>query len=68
MKAPPRRIALPDCPTPTAPALADHYYPGWADIVSAGRELVLGQRTEPRPPAPTGAWLDVPDRSFTGPF
>jgi pyruvate dehydrogenase E1 component beta subunit len=68
LKAAPRRIALPDCPTPTTPALADHYYPGMHHIVRAAREMVRGTRNEPMPPITAGARLDVPDRSFTGPF
>lgn len=63
---PPRRIALPDCPTPTSPALADHYYPCSGDIVAAAYEMVRGRR--PAPAHPVAARRDVPDPSFTGPF
>ncbi len=70
LKAPPRRVALPDCPTPTAPSLANHYYPGAAEIVAAVREQVHGVRpaTGPGPHLAAKVWSDVPDRSFTGPF
>src|SRR5579884_513408 len=68
LKAPPARIALPDCPTPTTPALADHYYPRAIDIAAAARQqLGLGRDSlgalESRP-----RHLDVPDPAFTGPF
>ena len=68
LKAPPIRVALPDSPTPTSPALSDHFYPGPGQIAAAilgmfGREphgslfdVLKGRR------------LDQPDPSFTGPF
>lgn len=68
LKAPPLRVTLRDCPTPTTPALANHYYPGAADLVAAVKELILGTRSESLPPVSALARLDVPDRSFTGPF
>jgi pyruvate/2-oxoglutarate/acetoin dehydrogenase E1 component len=67
LKSPPRRIGLPECPTPTSPALAGAFYPGAFDIVAAACELVQG-RTIPRPAADPRVPLDVPDPSFTGPF
>lgn len=63
----PRRITLPDCPTPTTPALSAVYYPQPADIVRAVRQMM--ERDEDymqREEAMTA--LDVPDTSFTGPF
>jgi pyruvate dehydrogenase E1 component beta subunit len=66
LKCPPRRIALPDCPTPTSPALADHYYPCAGDLVAAACAMVRGRR--PAFARPAAARLDVPDPSFTGPF
>ncbi|MBI4505445.1 MAG: alpha-ketoacid dehydrogenase subunit beta [Chloroflexi bacterium] len=68
LKAPPRRAALPECPTPTTPALANRYYPRAADIAAAAREL-LGVAPDGALAVPaTGLPLDVPDPSFTGPF
>ncbi|HET6884324.1 MAG TPA: transketolase C-terminal domain-containing protein [Pirellulales bacterium] len=67
LKCPPRRIALPECPTPTSPALAAEFYPTAADVVSAACEMVQG-RTWRRPITPAPHHLDVPDPSFTGPF
>jgi pyruvate dehydrogenase E1 component beta subunit len=66
LKCRPRRIALPECPTPTSPALAAHFYPTAADIAAAAVEMVQGRKLL-LTPAPTGP-LDVPDPSFTGPF
>jgi pyruvate dehydrogenase E1 component beta subunit len=68
LKCPPRRVALPDCPTPTTSALAGHYYPRAVHIVATVKSM-LGPDADPADlhataPAP----LDVPDPSFTGPF
>lgn len=68
LKQPPRRLALPDFPTPTSPALTAKFYPRAEDIILAvgrmlGRELsveaVTAQRTAPH---------DVPGAWFKGPF
>ena len=68
LKSPPRRIALPDCPTPTTPALANSYYPRAAHIVATAREM-LGLRVDECASDLTDfVALDVPDTSFTGPF
>ena len=67
LKAAPVRIALPDCPTPTSPALAEHFYPRAADLARAAARLVGKQiREEDLPASPVH--LDVPDASFKGPF
>ena len=68
LKNPPVRVALPDCPTPTSPALANHYYPRAVHLAAAARRM-LGLAVEERlfqeaVPIP----LDVPDKGFTGPF
>ncbi len=65
LKCPPRRIALPDCPIPSTPALADLAYPCAGDIAAAAREM-MGRPSEAasRPRTP----LDVPDLAFSGPF
>ncbi|HVX14858.1 MAG TPA: transketolase C-terminal domain-containing protein [Pirellulales bacterium] len=67
LKCPPRRIALPDCPTPTSPALAAEFYPTANHIVSAACEMVQARAWRPTV-VPTPFSLDVPDPSFTGPF
>jgi pyruvate/2-oxoglutarate/acetoin dehydrogenase E1 component len=66
LKAAPRRLTLPDCPTPTAPALAASFYPLAGDVVALacdmlGRPRLVLPRDEGQP-------LDVPDPSFSGPF
>jgi pyruvate/2-oxoglutarate/acetoin dehydrogenase E1 component len=66
-KCPPRRIALPECPTPTSPALAAKFYPTASDIVSAACYMVQGRTWRPAV-VPSFDRLDVPDASFTGPF
>ncbi|HJT36017.1 MAG TPA: transketolase C-terminal domain-containing protein [Pirellulales bacterium] len=66
LKCPPRRIALPECPTPTSPALAAHFYPTAADIVAAACQMVQGRTW--RPAVAASSFCDVPDASFTGPF
>jgi acetoin:2,6-dichlorophenolindophenol oxidoreductase subunit beta len=64
----PRRICLPDCPTPTAPALADHYYPRSGHIVASVREM-LSLPADPADLAiPPNVELDKPNPAFTGPF
>ena len=68
LKAPPRRVALPDSPTPTSKALADHFYPRAGHIVAEVLEM-LERPVDPalRAPPP-GLNLDQPDPSFRGPF
>ena len=68
LKSPPARVALPDCPTPTSPALAKDYFPRAVHLVATAKKM-LGLCMDARelssfatPP------LDVPDMSFTGPF
>ena len=40
LKAPVRRIALPDCPAPASAPLEKAYYPGAEDICNAARSLL----------------------------
>jgi len=68
MKCRPRRIALPDCPTPTSSALTLGFYPRAAEIAQAvgsmlglpsGADALEAQRSGPH---------DVPGEWFRGPF
>jgi pyruvate dehydrogenase E1 component beta subunit len=68
LKAAPRRVALPDCPTPTTPALANHYYPRAAHIVAVARAMFGLPVDKKSLELPKGMLLDAPDKSFTGPF
>ncbi len=68
LRCPPKRIALPDCPTPTTMALANFYYPRAVHIVAAAMEM-LGMSADGRSSGlTTSVPLDIPDISFTGPF
>jgi pyruvate dehydrogenase E1 component beta subunit len=68
LKQSPRRLALPDFPTPTSPALTKDFYKGGEDIVNeVGKMLenkfstdeILAKRTVPH---------DIPGEWFKGPF
>lgn len=66
LKCPPRRIGLPDCPSPSTPSLARSFYPRASEIVAAAQDMLgFGQTPQLQP---TAVPLDVPDPSFTGPF
>jgi len=68
LKAPPARVALPDCPAPTSSALAKDYFPRAVHLVAAAKKM-LGLEVEGRElPSFSAVPLDVPDMSFTGPF
>lgn len=68
LKGNPRRLGLPDHPTPTSPALADEYYPRAPHIAAAVMEM-MGQSVEEISfDVEEGRRLDQPDASFTGPF
>jgi pyruvate dehydrogenase E1 component beta subunit len=73
LKAAPIRVTLPDIPTPTTRALSNYYYPTPGHIVAAARRVLAlpydGARDDPWSGiAPEDKTLDVPDKSFTGPF
>lgn len=67
LKVAPRRVTLPDVPSPTSPALSEKYYPRAEEILAVigdmlGRKIdvaPIGQRTSPH---------DVPGDWFKGPF
>jgi acetoin:2,6-dichlorophenolindophenol oxidoreductase subunit beta len=68
LKCPPRRICLPDIPTPTSSALTERYYRRAEDVVRAAGEMtgrdvpianLVAERTAPH---------DVPGAWFKGPF
>jgi len=68
MKSPPRRVALPDCPTPTSRALTKYYYPRAAHIRTIARQMLGLAPADEKPQLDESIPLDVPDKSFTGPF
>ncbi len=69
LERPPARLTLPDVPTPTSWALANHYYPRAMDIVNTAREM-FGHHTvtEEQMGISSDIPLDVPDKTFAGPF
>ena len=66
LHVPPRRVCLPDSPTPTSPALAAHYYPRAVDLENTVAGMFGVDLPEAREPVTIP--LDIPDASFTGPF
>jgi pyruvate dehydrogenase E1 component beta subunit len=69
LKTAPRRVTLPDLPTPTSAALANLYYPRTIDIINVARATFnLPGKTEVDLDIKHDQPLDVPDISFTGPF
>ncbi|MBF0622422.1 MAG: dehydrogenase [Magnetococcales bacterium] len=72
LKQPPRRVTLPDYPSPTAQSLTDDYFPDAETLIRAVLEMVdpeqhhsheeialKGHRPAPR---------DIPNREFNSPF
>jgi acetoin:2,6-dichlorophenolindophenol oxidoreductase subunit beta len=69
LKANPLRVTFPDVPTPTSRALANYYYPRTIDIINAARKMFkLDAISEDAIGISSDVPLDVPDKSFTGPF
>lgn len=65
----PKIVGLPDAPTPTTPALADHYYPDSISIV----QEVFKQLGKAQPPDflssdADKSWKDTPDNFYVGPY
>lgn len=67
LKSPPVRVALPDCPTPTSPALANNYYPRAIHIVTVAKRM-LGIPEKEVVSDMTDIPFDVPGDWFKGPF
>jgi pyruvate dehydrogenase E1 component beta subunit len=68
LKKAPLRMGLPNAPTPTTPALADHYYPTAREVAGAALAMLGSSRALPPEPASAQVWRDVPDASFKGPY
>ena len=68
LKAAPQRVASPDFPAPTSPALSDGYYPRAGHIAAAVLGMFGRQPSSSLFDVPEGRRLDQPDPSFTGPF
>jgi pyruvate dehydrogenase E1 component beta subunit len=68
LKSPPIRVSLPDCPAPTAPSLANQYYPLTVYFVAAAKRMMGLSTVTSSSPVETSEPLDVPDVTFAGPF
>ncbi len=72
LKAAPQRLALPDIPTPSSPALTKDFYPGYRQIIEKILIMLCCQPKEIQAVLKKikddGKPHDVPDLSFTGPF
>jgi pyruvate dehydrogenase E1 component beta subunit len=68
LKAAPRRVCFPDCPTPTSPTLSAEFYPRAGHIVAAVRATLQRSPNENDLLVPAGVELDKPNPAFTGPF
>lgn len=66
LRSTPVRIALPDVPTPSTPALANAFYPTHVDVARAVLSM-LG-RTDVHVTVDMSLPSDIPDASFRGPF
>ena len=72
LKTAPVRIALPDIPTPSTPALTKDFYPDYRRIIECVWQMLE------KSPLERQSWFnelpddkhphDVPDPTFTGPF
>ncbi len=67
LRCAPVRIALPDVPSPTSHAMAQFFYPRAVNLYEAACRMVDIPYQNPEPPL-NSTQLDVPDKSFTGPF
>lgn len=68
LTAPPQRLGLPDVPTPTSPALSNHYYPQAESIIRTVLKMLKKKVSGNSIPKLHDGPLDIPDMSFTGPF
>lgn len=69
LKAPPCRITFPDIPTPTSRVLANEFYPRAVNIVNAVHGLLgLPDADEAELGLSQDIPLDIPDKTFMGPF
>lgn len=69
LKAPIRRVTLPDIPTPTSRALEEAYYPGFKEIAEAVCEVLdVGEKLKGEIFAASQGLKQSPEKLFLGPF
>lgn len=68
LKAPPARLAMPDVPEPTSPALTKGFYIRAADIATKVLEMMGKDATAVKTDLPEPVPHDVPGEWFKGPF
>lgn len=68
LKCPPARLAMPDVPEPTSPALTKGFYVRAADIASKAFEMMGKDARAVRADLPEPVPHDVPGEWFKGPF
>jgi len=69
LKAAPCRVTFPDIPTPTSKALSNEFYPRVVNIINAvNKVLGLPDLDESELGLKQDIPLDIPDKTFTGPF
>ena len=68
LKSPPRRLALPDFPTPTSLALTEKYYRRAEDIVNIVGEMLGNNLNIKEILDSRKSFHDVPGDWFKGPF
>jgi pyruvate dehydrogenase E1 component beta subunit len=68
LKAPPARLAMPDVPEPTSPALTKGFYVRAADIAEKVLEMMGRNCSGVRNDLPEPVPHDVPGEWFKGPF
>jgi pyruvate dehydrogenase E1 component beta subunit len=71
LTTPPKRITLPEAPSPCTPALTKFYYPRAKDIVETARSMFGSSQTFKSNQSYTQEdtiAFDIPDPTFTGPF
>ena len=69
LKASPCRVTFPDIPTPTSKALSNEFYPRVVNIVNAANKVLgLPNLEEAELGLKHDIPLDIPDKTFAGPF
>lgn len=69
LKAPIRRVTLPDIPTPTSRALEEAYYPGFKEIVTVVCDVVdVEEKFKREILASLESFKQSPEKMFLGPF